>query len=957
MNKVKILFFFFVSMFIWSQHLNAQVQKVQYFMKYNEEKCLFDFHIVIKEGRAISGQHRAQLNAQYSVIVPAGSTVIMAEKHMPLQSNLQYNGTVPMDWKLASTILAPAVQSESDFYSIVPTLAPTSFYNNLNQNDTVKLFSLSITPITDCGKGVRIFNNQTDPGPLAAGMNGSNFSNGFTIGGIANKYDSNLASEMPKRPVITSLQSLCTNGIAIEIEADAPNTTCQRSLVYAWKGPEGFYSDQQNVSIPGAGLLQNGKYYITVKDTIGCSVTDSVMAYSKPDAGKDALVKCFVTGTTTLKAKGEGYWSFAANNPGTATLSDTSKNITVISGFTAQGLYGLIWNGLGCTDTVSVTVQNVCDCSFSNTLEIPDDYTYCSRVNDMVLKGNQVVEPGEYLWLYKNNTGSFKPAPGINNTKDYTVTQLMAGEHSFARSYIRTGVPVCKDTSNSLFLIISSTIDAGLDADLFCYSSDTAFIQANGQGHWVQDSSSMGILKIVQFGNPQQTFYDFKEAGEYTLYWVNESCTDTVSVFANPYCGCHEANGGENLTACAGDTITIEGTCVVGTWRSLAANPTGASLLSIQDGKTDIYFSRMAQGVYSFEYTVFDTLTDTVSVTVHTPPVINVGEDFGFCEGSPAVLLVAGGGVQYLWSNEETSSNIMVSPSATTTYRVTGFSEHGCASVDSVTVFILPKPAGIIPVLPISNAGTNVQLQSGVWTNAVQYFWQGPNNFSSTLQNPVIQNVNNSQSGIYTLTVTSAGDCVSTASVSLSVNQNPLPIYISQFSGEYIKEKEYIQLQCKTEYVINHDYLLFEKSEDGLFFEKLEVVYTNGKSGIYQIFDHDVENGKTYFYRVVSFDLDGTFQIFETISVKADDVETISVHMYPVPTRDYIQLSFSGHFKNDLVEIEIIGLDGTSLYSQQHTIQTVIRLDDIFAYHTAPGTYFLKLVVGDQVIIRPIIKI
>ena len=118
----------------------------------------------------------------------------------------------------------------------------------------------------------------------------------------------------------------------------------------------------------------------------------------------------------------------------------------------------------------------------------------------------------------------------------------------------------------------------------------------------------------------------------------------------------------------------------------------------------------------------------------------------------------------------------------------------------------------------------------------------------------------------------------------------------------------------RQEYVINHDYLLFEKSEDGLFFEKLEVVYTNGKSGKYQIFDHDVENGKTYYYRVVSFDLDGTFQIFETISVKADDVETISVHMYPVPTRDYIQLSFSGHFKNDLVEIEIIGLDGTSLY-------------------------------------------
>jgi hypothetical protein len=957
MNKVKNFFFILTTMFVGSLHLNAQVQKVQYFMKYNEEKCLFDFHIVIKEGRATSAQHRAQLNAQYSVIVPAGSTVVMAEKHMPLQNNLQYNGTIPMDWKLASTNFSPEAQPESDFYSIVPTLSPTSFYNNLSQNDTVKIFSLSITPITDCAKGVRIFNNQTDPGPLAAGMDGSNFSNGFTIGGIANKYDSNLAPELPKRPVITSLQSYCTGGIAIEIETEAPNTTCQRSLVYEWKGPEGFYSEQQNVSIPAAGILQNGKYFVTVKDTIGCSVTDSVMAYSKPDAGKDALVKCYVTGATTLKAKGEGFWSFDANNPGTAMLSDTSKNVSILSGFSVSGNYNLIWNGLVCKDTVSVMVQNACDCSLSNILEIPKDYTYCSRVNDVIIKGNEITETGDYLWLYKNIDGSFTPAPGINNTKDYTIGVLMAGEHSFSRSFVRSGEQICKDTSNAVYMMVSPDIDAGLNADLFCFSSDTAFIQADGPGHWVLDSLSTGFLQIVEFGNPQQTFYGFQEAGEYKLYWVNESCTDTVSVIANPYCGCHEANGGENITACASDTIQLQGTCVVGTWSALPSNPSGASIIKEEDGNVQVHFSSMANGVYSFVYTVFDTLIDTVSVTVHTLPVINAGEDFGFCEGSPSVLLVAGGGVQYLWSTAETSSNIMVSPSVTTTYKVTGFSEHGCGSADSITVFIFPKPAGIIPALSPVNSGTNVQLQSGAWTNAVQYFWQGPNNFSSAQQNPILQNINSSQAGVYTLTVTSDNDCITTASITITVSQSPLPINISQFSGQYIKEKEYIQLQCKAEYLINHDYLLFEKSVDGIHFEKLETIFTNGKTGKYLINDVDVENGKTYYYRIVSFDLDGSFQIFETISVSVNNTELISVQIYPVPAKDFLQLSFSGSHDDENLDIELFGLNGNIMYSENLTFQSVIRIDDIFKNVTEAGTYFLKIVVDDQLIIRPIIKL
>jgi gliding motility-associated-like protein len=53
------------------------------------------------------------------------------------------------------------------------------------------------------------------------------------------------------------------------------------------------------------------------------------------------------------------------------------------------------------------------------------------------------------------------------------------------------------------------------------------------------------------------------------------------------------------------------------------------------------------------------------------------------------------------------------------------------------------------------------------------YSWAGPNNFTSTAQNPTIPNATTANAGVYTLTVTNPG-CVSTATTTVVVN--PLPI-------------------------------------------------------------------------------------------------------------------------------------------------------------------------------------
>lgn len=870
--------------------LCGQVQKVNYFMKYNEATCLFDFCIIIKQGQATTMQQRVQMNAQYTVVVPTGSTVTMAAKYNPLQSNQNYTGTIPMDWQLGSTVFSPEAKPECDFYSIVPTLAPTSFYNNLYLNDTVRLFSLDISPVSDCGKGVRIFHNLDDPGPLAPGMNGSNFSNGFTIGGIQNRYDGNAASIFPRSPEITSLQGSCSQGLELHVEAVAGGTGCHGGVMYEWTGPEDFFSNEPNVSMPDAGPLQKGMYYIKVQDSLGCFRLDSVQAYVKPDAGKDVMVSCFSEDVATLKAKGTGLWTFSAGNPGQAFFTNDQNPLTTVYGFSDPGEYMAIWTSSGCSDTVWIDVRQNCQCQIQNTLEIPSVFSFCAGANEVMLTGNEVTDPGTYQWIYSVDGSANLLCPGNSTGKDYTTGSLNPGEYAFRRIFTRTTEPLCADTSNVIYIQVGNSLDAGSDIALFCFTSDTAFIQASGNGMWIIPGDNPAPLSISQFGNPVQRFENFSQSGTYRLFWTNDVCVDTLVITANAYCGCEVANGGEDQTACAGDTVQLTGLCAAGVWRPLASNPVGCSVVGDSEGTAIITFNQHAMGEYNFQFVVFDTLFDTVKVIVHTLPVISAGEDFGYCEDSPAVLLVAGGGISYTWSTGEITSNILVAPEVTTTYIVNGYDANGCAGSDSITVFIMPKPEGTIPSLPEVTQGSDVQLVSGDWTNAAQYIWNGPAGFTSVLQNPMLTGVTAQNAGLYTLTVLSEEECFATASVYLVVSQSPLPVQISSFTAMYNNERNHVDLDWKADFLVNHHYFVLERAENGKNYTEVEKINSEEGTQRYHVTDADISNGSAYWYRLVSYDLDGKQLIFGPVRVSTGKANDIIFHLYPVPATDHVKL-------------------------------------------------------------------
>ncbi|MDF1695834.1 MAG: right-handed parallel beta-helix repeat-containing protein [Saprospiraceae bacterium] len=251
------------------------VQSVDFQLKYDPSTCWYDFYIIIQDGYAEGPGQRTQFNSQISFVIPTGSDIAFAEKYMPLQSNQNYTGTIPMEWNFGPTVSNPASSPGNDFISVVPTLSPASQYNNIYAGDTIKLFSLDITLTPNCGKGVRLFENGVDPDSNGEGMNGADYSHGFTVGGFAQLYNENAPLVSPAPPQVIELTN--NSDVDIEIELETSGSACQGPIEYSWTGPNGYFSTAEDVLISPAFPESYGEYEVIITDSIGCVDTTSIL--------------------------------------------------------------------------------------------------------------------------------------------------------------------------------------------------------------------------------------------------------------------------------------------------------------------------------------------------------------------------------------------------------------------------------------------------------------------------------------------------------------------------------------------------------------------------------------------------------------------------------------------------------------------------------------------------------
>ncbi|AEE53680.1 hypothetical protein [Haliscomenobacter hydrossis] len=199
---------------------------------------------------------------------------------------------------------------------------------------------------------------------------------------------------------------------------------------------------------------------------------------------------------------------------------------------------------------------------------------------------------------------------------------------------------------------------------------------------------------------------------------------------------------------------------------SIALNASGGGTYSWSTGASTASINVAAlQNTQSFTVTVSNSYgckrSESKTVTVYAPPSLD--GTLSVCAGQAATLSVTGGS-SYSWNTGETTASISPYPSSTSIYRVTVSDPNACTYVLSKTVSVSNLPDARISGPNTTCAGQNVSLTA---FGGSSYLW-------STGANTATINVSPGSTTTYTVTVSSSGGCVGSASQVISVH--PLPL-------------------------------------------------------------------------------------------------------------------------------------------------------------------------------------
>ena len=169
---------------------------------------------------------------------------------------------------------------------------------------------------------------------------------------------------------------------------------------------------------------------------------------------------------------------------------------------------------------------------------------------------------------------------------------------------------------------------------------------------------------------------------------------------------------------------------------------------------------------YTVVVTDVNGCKSTSSITVNVNPIPNasISGNNSICIGVPTSLTASGGNL-YSWSNGENTATIIVTPSITTTYKVTITDVKGCTATATRTVVVnqLPTPS-IIGNGTICLGQTITLFALG----GTSYAWSNGANTPNITVTP-------GTTTTYNVTITDTNGCQASTSVTVTVNPLPTP--------------------------------------------------------------------------------------------------------------------------------------------------------------------------------------
>ena len=360
-----------------------------------------------------------------------------------------------------------------------------------------------------------------------------------------------------------------------------------------------------------------------------------------------------------------------------------------------------------------------------------------------------------YTWI---------PGTGLNTTSGSAVIANPAATTTYSIS--GTNAAGCVATITTSVLVNPMPVPVINSNSPVCLNNSINLTSSGGTSYaWSGPNAFSSALQ-----NPTVAGATTANAGVYTVTVTSLGCSTTATTNVSVLTPTTSASN--TGPYCAGATIQLNAPAATsyawtgpGGFTSTLQNPTIAGSTAAMSGNYNVLVSIGTC-----------TAAASTSVTVNALPIPNAISNSPVCENT-AINFTGSGGTSYAWSGPAFVSSLQnpTIGSATAanagTYTLTVTDANSCVNFTTTTVVVNPLP--IITVnSPTTCLNTTINLNA---TGGATYAWSGPLGFTSNLQNPSLTNATANMTGAYTVTVTTAPGCTSTAVSNVQVLPLPNP--------------------------------------------------------------------------------------------------------------------------------------------------------------------------------------
>ncbi|MBL7918751.1 MAG: SBBP repeat-containing protein [Bacteroidia bacterium] len=338
----------------------------------------------------------------------------------------------------------------------------------------------------------------------------------------------------------------------------------------------------------------------------------------------------------TITPSGANSYSYMNSTTGSNCVINPSSSIN----FSLTGI-----SAAGCTGTAvsSITVGALPNININSSTGGP---SLCSGSTATLFAGGA----STYAWVSGPNTSTYAISPTVFTT--YTV--------------VGTSSLGCSSSNTiSMGILTTPTINISAGSSTIC-TGDSTILNASGANSYLWNNNATTSSISV---SPVSTTI-------YTVTGTILSCSDTKTITVNVIASPTISIASTASTICAGGSVTLS---IMGSAGSYSWN-TGPTTTSIAVSPT-IATTYTAAG---FNGACYGLATTTISISNSITVIASVSNPT-ICSGESTTITTSGAAT-YTWSTGSNSTSIVVSPTTTTSYSVTGENGSCFGSVSTLVV-------------------------------------------------------------------------------------------------------------------------------------------------------------------------------------------------------------------------------------------------------------------------------